>query len=254
MLRLVVHGLACVRGFRPIFEDINFELAAGGALALTGPNGSGKSTLLRLVAGLLHASAGEISLEGGASERPISEQAHYLGHLDAFKPALTVEENLAFWSRYLGSAPPPETALEAIGLAGLARLPAAYLSAGQRRRLSLARLIAVPRPLWLLDEPASALDAAGQDRLAALMRQHLAGGGLIVAATHGPLGIETAEVRLGRSAPSPHSPSQTGVDALSLGEGWGGGSELARTVGTPTPNPSPQGGGERRSARGESST
>ena len=166
-----------------------------------GPNGSGKSSLLRLIAGLLRPSAGRIELQGGAAEQTIPEQAHYLAHLDALKPSLTVAENLGFWTRYLGATPKPATeALAAVGLGGLADLPAAYLSAGQRRRLSLARLIAVPRPIWLLDEPTSALDAAGQERLAELMRQHLGTGGMILAATHGPLGIEANELRLGTIA------------------------------------------------------
>ena len=170
-------------------------------MALVGPNGSGKSSLLRLIAGLLRPAAGRIELAGGAAERTIAEQAHYLGHLDALKPSLTVAENLGFWARYLGEeAGPPASALAAVGLGGLAHLPAAYLSAGQRRRLSLARLVAVPRPIWLLDEPASALDAAGQDRLTDLMRAHLGTGGMILAATHGPLGIDAEELRLGGQA------------------------------------------------------
>jgi len=201
MLRLSATGLGCIRGSRSVFEDINLELSSGQALALVGPNGSGKSSLLRLTAGLLRPSAGRIDLVGGAPETTLAEQAHYLGHLDALKPSLTVAENLGFWVRYLGGdiAALPG-ALTALGLGGLTDLPAAYLSAGQRRRLSLARMIAVPRPIWLLDEPTSALDAAGQERLAALMREHLAGGGLIVAATHGPLGIEARELRLGSTA------------------------------------------------------
>ena len=135
---------------------------------------------------------------------PFRSSAHYLGHLDAFKPSLTVSENLAFWICYLGGAPASATPrLRPSGLGGLADLPAAYLSAGQRRRLSLARLVAVPRPIWLLDEPTSALDSAGQERLTELMREHLAGGGMIVAATHGPLGIE----REGTAAREPpHDP------------------------------------------------
>jgi len=169
-------------------------------LTLLGPNGSGKSSLLRLIAGLLRPSAGQIELQGGEAERTIGEQAHYLGHLDALKPSLTVAENLGFWAGYLGDrASPADETLAAVGLGGLTGLPAAYLSAGQRRRLSLARLLAVPRPIWLLDEPASGLDAAGQERLAELMRQHLGTGGMVVAATHGPLGIEAKELRLGGS-------------------------------------------------------
>ena len=253
MLRLFGRDLTCMRGFRTVLQGVNFELAGGAALALTGPNGSGKSTLLRLIAGLLPAAGGKLRLEGGAAEASLAEQAHYQGHLDAFKPALTVEENLSFWARYLGASAAPAAALDAVGIGGLAKLPAAYLSAGQRRRLSLARLIAAPRPLWLLDEPTSALDAAGQAMLAALMRGHLAGGGLIIAATHGPLGIEAEELQLGRRSPSPDSPSKTGVNALEAGEGWGGGSEFGATAehqrATATPNPSPQGGGEQAGAR-----
>jgi heme exporter protein A len=197
MLRLVAAGLGCVRGQRNVFHDVDFELSLGEALALTGPNGAGKSSLLRLIAGLLRPSSGRIDLKSGTAELTIAEQAHYQGHLDALKPSLTVAENLAFWIHYLGSAAPPGDALAALGISGLAGLPAAYLSAGQRRRLSLARLIAIPRPIWLLDEPTSALDTAAQTRLAELMRQHLAGGGMIVAATHGPLGIDAKELRLG---------------------------------------------------------
>jgi len=199
MLRLTASELGCIRGSRHVFRDINLQLSAGEALALVGPNGSGKSSLLRLVAGLLRPSSGQIALSGGTAERTIAEQAHYLGHLDALKPSLTVTENLHFWASYLGAGT-PAPALAAVGLGGLADLPAAYLSAGQRRRLSLARLIAAHRPIWLLDEPTSALDSAGQARLADLMRQHLAGGGLIMAATHGPLGIACKELRLGGQA------------------------------------------------------
>lgn len=198
MLRLSATDLSCVRGSRRVFRDLNWELFSGRVLALVGPNGSGKSSLLRLVAGLLRPETGRIELQGGDAERSVAEEAHYLGHLDALKPSLTVLENLAFWTRYLGErAPPLDEALAAVGLAGLADLPAAYLSAGQRRRLSLARLISVPRPIWLLDEPTSALDAAGQQRLAELMGEHLDTGGMIMAATHGPLGIEAEELRLG---------------------------------------------------------
>jgi len=201
MLRLSASGLSCVRGLRTVFADLNFELSSGQALALVGPNGAGKSSLLRLTAGLLQPERGRLTLAGDSDERPLPERAHYQGHLDAFKPALTVAENLTFWTRYLGEADAPiAPALAAVGLGALADLPAAYLSAGQRRRLSLARLVAVPRPLWLLDEPTSALDAAGQEMLAGLMRTHLAGDGMIIAATHGPLGIECRELRLGRTA------------------------------------------------------
>ncbi len=191
--------LACERGGRLVFRGLSFRVAAGEALLVTGRNGAGKSSLLRMIAGLVRIAAGRLALEGGDAEATIGEQAHYLGHLDALKPALTVRENLAFWAEFLsGTAGNVEPALDAVDLVPLADLPAAYLSAGQRRRLSIARLAAVKRPLWLLDEPTSALDAASQGRLADLMRAHLAGGGLIVAATHGAIGLEGArELKMG---------------------------------------------------------
>ena len=200
MMRLSASKLGCVRGSRDVFRDVSFELSGGEMLAVVGPNGVGKSSLLRLVAGLIEPSAGEIVLAGGDTDLNVPEQAHYLGHLDALKASLTVSENLAFWVSYLGAGGRTGPALAAVGLDGLAELPAGYLSAGQRRRLSLARLAAVWRPIWLLDEPTSALDATGQERLVELMRGHLAAGGLIVAATHGPLGIEAKELRLGSAA------------------------------------------------------
>ena len=190
-------GLGCIRGGREVFAGLDFAVAAGEALALTGRNGAGKTTLLRLIAGLLEPAQGRLALVGGAPDSSIAEQAHYMGHRDALKPALTVLENLRFWYAFLGGRDaPPASALDTVGLGGLDGLPAGYLSAGQRRRLALARLIAAPRPIWLLDEPTAALDTAGQQRLTELMQAHLAGGGLIVAATHGPLGIAARELRL----------------------------------------------------------
>ena len=199
-MQLVCDSLACERGGRQVFADVSFSLPAGEALIVTGRNGSGKSTLLRVIAGLLRAAAGRLELSGGGDDAGVAERAHYLGHLDAAKPSLTVAENLQFWARFLGAPADAsiEPALEAVELAALADLPAAYLSAGQKRRLSIARLLAVKRPLWLLDEPTSALDAPSQDRLAAFMREHLAGGGMIVAATHGPVGLEAPrELKMG---------------------------------------------------------
>jgi heme exporter protein A len=197
-MRLLGSDLACFRGGRQVFTGLSFAVGAGEALVVLGPNGVGKSSLLRLVAGLVARAGGALSLEGGDPELSIGEQAHYLGHQDALKPSLTVDENLTFWSRYLGSGEGTQAALTAVGLEGIAQLPAAYLSAGQRRRLSIARLIAIKRPLWLLDEPTSALDASAQADLAGFMGQHLAGGGLILAAAHGPIGLEAAkELRLG---------------------------------------------------------
>jgi heme exporter protein A len=205
-MRLVGSDLACVRGGRQVFTDLSFSVSAGEALVVLGPNGVGKSSLLRLIAGLVARAGGTLVLEGGDGELTIAEQAHYLGHQDALKPSLTVNENLTFWSRYLGGGEATQTALIAaltaalvgVGLDGIAQLPAAYLSAGQRRRLSIARLLAVKRPIWLLDEPTSSLDAAAQGRLVEFMSEHLAGGGLIIAATHAELGLgRTQELRLG---------------------------------------------------------
>jgi heme exporter protein A len=197
-MHLTGDNLACVRGGREVFRAVSFHLTSGEALLVTGRKGAGKSSLLRLLAGLVRPSDGRLALAGGESDAFIGEQAHYLAHQDAIKAPLTVAENLRFWAAFLGSEADVAPALKAVDLHPLADLPAAYLSAGQRRRLSIARLVAVKRPLWLLDEPTSALDAASQDRLAGLMRSHLAGAGMIVAAAHGPIGLERArELKLG---------------------------------------------------------
>ncbi len=197
-MRLLASGLTCTRGGREVFSALTFEAVGGELLAVTGRNGSGKTSLLRLIAGLLTPAAGTLSLEGADAELTLPEQAHYLGHRDALKPALSVLENLQFWRDFLGGKPAdPAASLSAVGLAHATHLPAGYLSAGQRRRLSLARLLAVRRPVWLLDEPTTALDTTGQDMIAGLMREHLASGGLIVAATHAPLGLPSRELRIG---------------------------------------------------------
>jgi heme exporter protein A len=197
-MRLWGRELRCVRGGREVFSGLNFEVQAGEALAVTGRNGSGKTSLLRLIAGLLAPAGGAIELNGYEAELTLPEQAHYLGHRDAAKPALSVAENLAFWRDFLrGEAADVCECLTTVGLSHALDLPAAYLSAGQRRRLSLARLLAVHRPIWLLDEPTTALDAAGQAVFARLMGEHLTGGGLIIAATHTPLGIFARELKIG---------------------------------------------------------
>jgi heme exporter protein A len=200
-MRLSGRGVGCIRGGREVFCGLDFAAAAGEALAVTGPNGAGKTSLLRQIAGLLVIPSGSIDLDGGHGELTLPEQAHYLGHRDALKPALSVMENLAFWRDFLGGeATDAEKSLAAVGLDHTAQLPAVVLSAGQRRRLSIARLLTVRRPIWLLDEPTSALDAAGQAMFSALMADHLARGGMIVAATHAPLGIAAKELRMGAAA------------------------------------------------------
>ena len=198
-MQLIGHDLVCMRGGRQIFAHVSFAVGTGQVLAVTGANGAGKTSLLRMIAGLLRADAGKLELREGNPELTIAEQSHFLGHQDALKPSLTVAENLQFWDRYLGDgATKPSPILEAVGLSALSDFPAGYLSAGQRRRLSVARLIAVKRPIWLLDEPTAALDQSGQARLAELMQAHRTGGGMIVAATHGPLGIDASnELTLG---------------------------------------------------------
>jgi heme exporter protein A len=200
-MRLSGRGVGCIRGGREVFSGLDFAAAAGEALAVTGPNGSGKTSLLRQIAGLLAIADGSIDLDGGDSELTLAEQAHYLGHRDALKPALSVMENLEFWRDFLGGeASDAAASLAAVGLDHTAQLPALVLSAGQRRRLSIARLLAVRRPVWLLDEPTSALDSDGQAMFSALMQEHLARGGMIVAATHAPLGIAARELRIGEAA------------------------------------------------------
>jgi len=197
-MRLFGRELSCARGGREIFAGLGFEVASGEALAVVGPNGSGKTSLLRLIAGLLTPSRGSIHLEGGESEQTLPEQSHYLGHRDAIKPALSVAENLWFWRDFLGGATSdPKASLAAVELDHAAHLPAGYLSAGQRRRLSIARLLSVRRPIWLLDEPTNALDASGQILFTALMGDHLSRGGLIIAATHTPLGVPARTLRIG---------------------------------------------------------
>jgi heme exporter protein A len=198
-MRLTGDKLSVVRGGRTLFAGLAFAINASGALLVTGPNGAGKTTLIRTIAGLNRPAAGGIRLEGGAPDRTLAEQCHYVGHLSAVKAGLTVGENASFWGRFLGGAHARlDVALEIFGLSALRDIPAGYLSAGQKRRLGLARLLLVERPVWLLDEPTASLDSAAQDVLTGIVNEHLARGGLAVAATHMPLGFANAqELRLG---------------------------------------------------------
>jgi heme exporter protein A len=191
---LVGESLACRRGERLVFRGLDCRLPAGGALILNGPNGSGKSSLLRILATLLAPAAGRLMWDGAAvMGDPAGYRAliHYVGHLDAVKPALNPREMLLAWTALRGVARPAiEEALAAFALDSVADWPCRWLSAGQRRRLALARLIAAPAPVWLLDEPTAALDSDGEARLAAAIRAHRAAGGRVVLATHQPIAIE----------------------------------------------------------------
>ncbi len=187
-MQLLASNLLCERGGRTVFRDVSFALNSGQLLQVTGPNGSGKSSLLRLIAGLNEAEAGSLVLDGGSEDLTIGQQSHLIAHQDAVKTALTANENLTFWRDVLGGGDVAR-ALAAFDLTRLANDPALYLSAGQKRRLALARLVLVRRALWLLDEPSVGLDATSQAQLTAAMSSHLAEGGMIVAATHVALGL-----------------------------------------------------------------
>ncbi|MEQ8347403.1 MAG: heme ABC exporter ATP-binding protein CcmA [Sneathiellaceae bacterium] len=190
-------NLACARGERAVFRDVSLRLEPGGALLLRGPNGSGKSSLLRVLAGLLPPFAGHLAWHDGAvADAPDRHTARlvYLGHANALQPALTVVEILTFWARLQpgGDAGRVPGALAAFALRDLAELPARYLSAGQGRRLALARLLLGPAPLWLLDEPATGLDRDATDALWAQCAIHRGAGGMVIAAVHGPAGLPDA--------------------------------------------------------------
>ncbi len=189
------NDLACIRGQRVVFSGLSFALPPGSVTVLRGPNGAGKSTLLRLAAGLLKPATG--TLRWGAQDIEADREGHrrrirYVGHLDAVKPVLSVGENLSMWAALYGARPQAQDiagALAAFDLAGLAALPARFLSAGQRRRLNLARLPVAPGRLWLLDEPTVSLDSASVGLLEAAIRQHVAGGGSVLVATHSDLDV-----------------------------------------------------------------
>jgi heme exporter protein A len=196
---LAIEDLTLARGDRRLFEGLCVTLAAGEAVALTGANGAGKTSLLRAVAGLLAPAAGAIRFEGEAGALDADEARagglHLLGHHDGLKTARTAGEELGFWARWQGGD--PHAATEALHLAPLLGLEVRKLSAGQRRRVALARLLCAPRPLWLLDEPFAPLDAAQRTRFGALMADHLAGGGMVLAAVHDPLPVPARAVAVG---------------------------------------------------------
>ncbi|PWV98290.1 heme exporter protein A [Hoeflea marina] len=186
------------RGDSVVFSAVGFTLQSGRALVVTGPNGAGKSTLLRVLAGLLGADEGSFRLTDAAGiDLPVAREAHYLGHANAMKRELTVTENLSFWRNFLAADQPSglsvDAAIDAVGLSGVGHLPFGYLSAGQKRRIALARLLVARRPLWLLDEPTAALDAKADSMFAGLVTAHLERGGMAIAATHQPLGLESVE-------------------------------------------------------------
>jgi heme exporter protein A len=200
---LCADNLACIRGNRLVFRELNFALEAGRALAVEGPNGAGKTSLLRMIAGFLAPAAGIVSLRTNAGDIADGEErGHYcgwIGHHDGIKPQLSVSENLNFYARLYGVYAAVDAALSEVGLARLADLPGQYLSAGQKRRLALARLKMSNRPLWLMDEPLAALDAAGKKLAGDMIAAHCASGGMVIAATHEPLGIECSRLVLGQT-------------------------------------------------------
>jgi heme exporter protein A len=201
-MRLIGDKLSAARGARTLFAGLSFSVASGEALLVMGPNGAGKTTLLRTIAGFAQPGSGRVVLDGGKPDHLLGEQCHYLGHANAIKGALTVGENVTFWARFLdGTMARIDAALATFGLSALRDIPAAYLSAGQKRRLALARLLLADRPVWLLDEPTASLDVAAQDALMSAARTHLGAGGIMLVATHVPLGLGTSrELHLGTAA------------------------------------------------------
>jgi len=190
-MKLSVQNLSCARGSRTVLAGVSFSAAAGQSVLLSGANGSGKTTLLRTLAGFIRPQSGAARLDGGPDGFGLDECCHYVGHLNGIKAGFTVDENLAFLAAYLGGdgLKAVDEAAYAFDLEPLRHAPASFLSAGQKRRLGLARLVLAWRPVWLLDEPTVSLDVASQGLLADAVRAHAQTGGIIVAASHVPLGV-----------------------------------------------------------------
>lgn len=196
--RILIQDVAIRRGERLLFERLSFTVSAGEAIALTGRNGAGKTSLLRAVAGLLRPAAGTVTFEGGDPDDNPGRHLHLLGHLDGLKGGRTAWEELRFAALWQGGTEDSaREAAKALELGRLLELEVRKLSAGQRRRLALARLLAAPRPIWLLDEPLAPLDSVWRVRIGELMADHLAGGGMILAAVHDPLPVPTRGVEIG---------------------------------------------------------
>lgn len=199
--RIAAHDLACVRGGRLLFRDLSFEVAAGQLLVVEGPNGSGKTSLLRVLAGFIPSTEGSVSVRVGADEILDGEErakhVGWIGHQDAAKPQLTARESLDFFAKLYARSNRTAGALALVGLSRLADLPCLYLSAGQKKRLALARLRSCARPVWLLDEPFSSLDGDGRRLTVEFISEHCAAGGIAIAATHEPIPLEAGRLRLG---------------------------------------------------------
>jgi heme exporter protein A len=203
ILSLTAEKLACTRGERQVFAALDFQVTAGDVLVVEGANGVGKTSLLRMIAGFLSPAAGEVIIT--TDQKRISDgeergrMVGWLGHQDGVKPQLTVGEQLEFFARLHGAQSGSDDVLGRVGLMRQRLLPCRYLSAGQKKRLGLARLIVSARPLWLLDEPFAALDTAGRALAVELMQRHCAAGGIVVAASHDPFGFAVRALRLGTS-------------------------------------------------------
>ncbi|MDZ7823866.1 MAG: heme ABC exporter ATP-binding protein CcmA [Ahrensia sp.] len=186
LMKLIAENLSADRGEVRIFEKVSFELSAGEGMVVTGPNGAGKSTLLRVLAGFLRSSQGRVQLDGGE----LAPQSHFLGPNNGMKPNLSVAENLDFWRRYYVGTSNIYDALEKVQLAHVRDMPFNDLSTGQKRRVAIARVFVAHRPVWLMDEPTSGLDSDAEAMFAALVADHMNGGGIVIAATHLPIVVK----------------------------------------------------------------